>query len=61
MTRPKVPRPYTRTERVQTTLRPDEKQWLDAYAAGRVSSVADALRELVLDAREGSQIGRGRR
>jgi hypothetical protein len=46
---------------VQTTLRPDEKQWLDAYAAGRVSSVADALRELVLDAREGSQIGRGRR
>ena len=51
-------RPYARTEQVQTTLRPEEKRQLDAYAAGRVSSRADAIRELILSGLEEVEISR---
>lgn len=41
-------KPYARTDQVQTTLRPEERRRLDDYAAGRVSSRADAMRQLLL-------------
>jgi hypothetical protein len=43
------PRPYARTEQVQTTLRTDEREMLDAYAAALPASRADAIRRLILE------------
>jgi hypothetical protein len=45
-TRKNKVRSYTRTEQVQTTLTRAEREALDAYAAARTSSRADAIRHL---------------
>lgn len=42
-----MPRPYARTEQVQTTLHPDELERLEAYRGERCSR-ADAIRQFVL-------------
>ena len=42
-------KPYTRSEQVQTTLRPDEREQLDTYAAGLPASRADAIRRLIVE------------
>lgn len=44
-----TPRPYTRTEQVQTTMTLAERQRLDAYAADWQTSRATAIRQLVLE------------
>lgn len=43
------PKPYTKTEQVQTTLTLELREQLDAYAAGLPASRADAIRRLIVE------------
>jgi hypothetical protein len=43
------PKPYTKTEQVQTTLTVEQREQLDAYAAALPASRADAIRRLIVE------------
>ena len=43
------PRPYARTEQVQTTLKTEERERLDAVAAAEPASRANLVRRFILE------------